>query len=63
MINKQKLSYKIWEEQIPISKNLDSFLKRMALKNQTLFRMEMIIRYYLLLMVINLESLNALQRN
>ena len=32
MINKQKLSYKIWEEQIPISKNLDSYLKNNDLK-------------------------------
>jgi len=28
MINRQKLSYKIWEEQIPISKNLESYLKK-----------------------------------
>ena len=32
MINKQKLTYKIWEEQIPISKNLDSYLKNNDLK-------------------------------
>ena len=32
MINKQKLSYKIWEEQIPISKNLNSYLKKNNLK-------------------------------
>ena len=32
MINKQKLSYKIWEEQIPISKNLYSYLKKKGLK-------------------------------
>ena len=32
MINKQKLSYKIWEEQIPISKNLNSYLKMNNLK-------------------------------
>ena len=32
MINKQKLSYKIWEDQVPISKNLDSFLKKNDLK-------------------------------
>ena len=32
MINKQKLSYKIWEEQIPISKNLRSYLKKTNLK-------------------------------
>ena len=32
MINKQKLSYKIWEEQIPISKNLHSYLKKTDLK-------------------------------
>ena len=32
MINKQKLSYKIWEEQIPISKNLRSYLKKTDLK-------------------------------
>ena len=32
MINKQKLSYKIWEEQIPISKNLYSYLKKNELK-------------------------------
>ena len=32
MINKQKLTYKIWEEQIPISKNLDSYLKKNDLK-------------------------------
>ena len=32
MINKQKLSYKIWEEQIPISKNLYSYLKKNKLK-------------------------------
>jgi len=31
MINKQKLSFKIWEEQIPISKNLLNYLKK---KNQ-----------------------------
>jgi len=32
MINKQKLTYKIWEEQIPISKNLNSYLKNNDLK-------------------------------
>jgi len=32
MINKQKLSYKIWEEQIPISKNLCNYLKKSDLK-------------------------------
>ena len=32
MINKQRLSYKIWEEQIPISKNLRSYLKKTNLK-------------------------------
>ena len=32
MINKQKLSYKIWEEQIPISKNLRSYLKKTNLE-------------------------------
>ena len=32
MINKQKLSYKIWEEQIPISRNLYSYLKKNELK-------------------------------
>ena len=32
MINKQKLSYKIWEEQIPISKNLYNYLKKNNLK-------------------------------
>ena len=32
MINKQKLSYKIWEEKIPISKNLQNFLKLSCLK-------------------------------
>ena len=28
MLNKQKLSYKIWEEQIPISRNLHNYLKK-----------------------------------
>ncbi len=32
MINKQKLSYKIYEEKIPISKNLNSFLKKNKLR-------------------------------
>jgi thiamine-monophosphate kinase len=32
MINKQKLSYKVWEEQIPISKNLKSYLRKNSLK-------------------------------
>ena len=32
MINKQKLAYKIFEEQIPISKNLNSYLKKNDLK-------------------------------
>jgi len=32
MINRQKLSYKIWEEQVPISKNLYSYLKKNKLK-------------------------------
>jgi len=32
MINKQKLSYKVWEEQIPISKNLQNYLKKNNLK-------------------------------
>ena len=32
MINKQKLSYKIWEEQIPISKNLHIYLKKTDFK-------------------------------
>ena len=32
MINKQKLSYKIWEDQIPISKNLHSYLKKTDFK-------------------------------
>ena len=34
MINKQKLSYKIWEEQIPISKNLRSYLKKTDFKKK-----------------------------
>ena len=34
MINKQKLSYKIWEEQIPISKNLHSYLKKTDFKKK-----------------------------
>ena len=32
MLNKQKLSYKIWEEQIPISKNLQNYLIKKSLK-------------------------------
>ena len=32
MINKQKLSYKVWEEQIPISKNLKNYLRKSGLK-------------------------------
>ena len=32
MINKQRLSYKIYEEKIPISKNLNSFLKKNKLR-------------------------------
>jgi thiamine-monophosphate kinase len=32
MLNKQKLSYKIWEEQIQISKNLQNYLKKNNLK-------------------------------
>ncbi|MDC0249837.1 thiamine-phosphate kinase [Candidatus Pelagibacter sp.] len=32
MINKQKLSYEIWDEQIPISKNLQSYLNKNDLK-------------------------------
>jgi thiamine-monophosphate kinase len=32
MLNKQNLSYKIWEEQIPISKNLHNYLKKKNLK-------------------------------
>ena len=32
MINKQKLSYIIWEDQIPISRNLHSYLKKSDLK-------------------------------
>jgi len=32
MLNKQKLSYEIWEEQIPISKNLQNYLKKKDLK-------------------------------
>ena len=32
MINKQKFSYIIWEEQIPISKNLHSYLKKTNFK-------------------------------
>ena len=63
MINKQKLSYKIWEEQIPISKNLQNYLKKKILKNQILSLMEMIIRFYLLLAEINLESLKTSLRN
>ena len=32
MINKQQLSYKVWEEQIPISKNLKSYLRKNSLE-------------------------------
>ncbi len=32
MLNKQKLSYEIWDEQIPISKNLQNYLKKKKLK-------------------------------
>ena len=32
MINKQKLSYKIWEEQIPTSRNLQSYFKKSNFK-------------------------------
>ena len=28
MINNQKLSYEIWEEKVPISRNLQSYLKK-----------------------------------
>ena len=33
MIIKQKLSYKIFEEKIPISRNLNTYLKKTILKN------------------------------
>ena len=32
MINRQKLSYKIWEEKVPISKNLYDLLKKKDLE-------------------------------
>ena len=32
MINRQKLSFKIWEEQIPISKNMHTYLDSCNLK-------------------------------
>ena len=32
MINKQKLSYQLWEEKIPLSKHLLNYLKRNNLK-------------------------------
>ena len=32
MINKQKLSYKLWEEKIPLSKHLLNYLKKNNLK-------------------------------
>ena len=63
MINKQKLSYQLWEEKIPLSKHLLNYLKRIILKNQTLYRMETTIRFYLQLAQINLESFKAPQRN
>ena len=28
MINNQKLSYEIWEKEVPISKNLQNYLKK-----------------------------------
>ena len=34
MINKQKLSYSIWEKQIPISRNLYNYLKKKNLKKK-----------------------------
>ena len=61
MINKQKLSYKILEEKIPISKNLHNYLKKIILKNQILYLMVMIIRFYLQLVLINLESLKDIK--
>jgi hypothetical protein len=63
MINNQKLSYEIWEEKIPISRNLQSYLRRIIIKNQILYLMVMIIRFYLPLVMTNLESLKTHQRN
>jgi thiamine-monophosphate kinase len=63
MINNQKLSYEIWQEKVPISKYLQSYLRRIIIKNQILYLMVMIIRFYLLLVLIKLESLKTYQRN
>ena len=56
MINNQKLSYEIWEQKIPISRNLQNYIKNNNYKNQILYLMEMIIRFYLPQVMTNLES-------
>ena len=63
MMNKQKLSYKILEEKIPISKNLLNYLKKNNLKKLILYLMVMIIRFYLQLVLINLESFNTSKKS
>ena len=37
MINRQKLSYQLWEEKIPLSKHLLNYLKKNNLKKSNFF--------------------------
>ena len=45
LINKQKLSFEIDINKIPISKMLKSYLKKIIKKNRYLFQMVMIIKF------------------
>ena len=56
MINKQKLSYKLYLNDIPISKNLKKLIDLKIIKKFLQFHQEMIIKYYLLPHLQNLES-------
>ena len=47
LINKQKLSFEIDINKIPISKNLKNYLKKYNKKKLNIYLMVMIIKYYL----------------
>ena len=60
MINRQSLSFHLFENKIPVSNKLSNLIKQQKLNKINQFLMEMIIRYYLLQILKKLESFKKL---
>ena len=62
MINKQNFSFHIFEEKIPLSKTLGQLIKIKKFKKINIYLKETIIRYFLLLVLLNQESSKEYQK-